>query len=208
MQLKLLSGARNPWAALPSEWSSVLSGEGISVEPVSIRRVRRVRGSFLLIYDGQQSLSEAEGDPGAKLCERNRALVICREVDGQSLPVQLALRMGALCIGTVGDATEEQFYALRALRCGRRYVSSRALQAVMDNAAGQEALRPGTTTALTRRQREVLELVAAGSATSEIADTLFIEKSTVDDHIKCILRVMGTRTRAAAVYQAARSGML
>jgi DNA-binding NarL/FixJ family response regulator len=52
---------------------------------------------------------------------------------------------------------------------------------------------------LSERQREVMELVAAGRTNSEIAGTCFLSEKTVKNHINHIFAKLGVRTRAEAV---------
>lgn len=52
---------------------------------------------------------------------------------------------------------------------------------------------------LTRRQLEVLGLVAAGLSNSEIAEELFLSKKTVEHHVSAIYSKLGVATRAKAI---------
>ncbi|HEY3921669.1 MAG TPA: LuxR C-terminal-related transcriptional regulator [Gaiellaceae bacterium] len=54
-------------------------------------------------------------------------------------------------------------------------------------------------TALTRREREVLDLVRQGLTNGEIARTLWIAEATVKVHVRHILEKTGSRSRAEAV---------
>jgi DNA-binding NarL/FixJ family response regulator len=56
---------------------------------------------------------------------------------------------------------------------------------------------------LTKREREVYELVSAGLANREIAELLVISESTVKLHVHHIYDKLGVRSRAAVVIQAA-----
>ena len=51
---------------------------------------------------------------------------------------------------------------------------------------------------LTRREVEVLRLVADGLTTSEIATRLFISPKTVDHHVQHVYTKIGVSNRAAA----------
>jgi predicted ATPase/DNA-binding CsgD family transcriptional regulator len=61
---------------------------------------------------------------------------------------------------------------------------------------------------LTRREQEVLELMAFGLANKEIADRLFLSRRTVESHIDHVLGKLNAPTRARAVVEAGRAGLL
>jgi DNA-binding CsgD family transcriptional regulator len=60
---------------------------------------------------------------------------------------------------------------------------------------------------LTRREREVLDLICAGRSNAEIAAKLFLSAKTVDHHVSAVLAKLGTPTRQAAAAHAARLGL-
>jgi DNA-binding NarL/FixJ family response regulator len=61
---------------------------------------------------------------------------------------------------------------------------------------------------LTTRETEVLKLVAAGLNNQAIAEQLFLSEHTVHRHVANILNKLSVSSRAAAVAQAARRGLL
>jgi DNA-binding NarL/FixJ family response regulator len=61
---------------------------------------------------------------------------------------------------------------------------------------------------LTRREREVLRLVAQGMTNQAIAERLFVSEHTVHRHIANILRKLDAPSRAAAVARAAKEDLL
>jgi len=61
---------------------------------------------------------------------------------------------------------------------------------------------------LSRRETEVLRLVAEGLSNREIASSLVLSEHTVHRHVANILRKLGHSTRAAAAAQAARAGFV
>jgi DNA-binding NarL/FixJ family response regulator len=88
------------------------------------------------------------------------------------------------------------------------------IAAVRAAAQGESALSPSVATrlvtkvrtpdvaALSRREVEVLELVAAGNGNSEIAAKLFISTATVKTHLLNVYGKLGVSDRAAAVAEA------
>ncbi|WP_249009878.1 response regulator transcription factor [Conexibacter sp. DBS9H8] len=61
---------------------------------------------------------------------------------------------------------------------------------------------------LTEREREVLELIAAGETNAEIARRLFLSPHTIKEHTSALYRKLGARNRAEAVQLAQRIGLL
>jgi DNA-binding CsgD family transcriptional regulator len=55
---------------------------------------------------------------------------------------------------------------------------------------------------LTRRQMEVVDLLAEGMSTADIATKLWVSRATVRNHVQQILEKLGVHTRLAAVHAA------
>jgi DNA-binding NarL/FixJ family response regulator len=60
---------------------------------------------------------------------------------------------------------------------------------------------------LSRRELEVLSLIAEGFSTREIARTLWVTEETVKTHVRRVLHRLGARTRAQAVAIVYREGL-
>lgn len=61
---------------------------------------------------------------------------------------------------------------------------------------------------LTRRQDEVLHLLAMGQSTAQIAEVLHLSIETVRNHVRHLLRALGAHSRLEAVAIARREGLL
>jgi DNA-binding NarL/FixJ family response regulator len=61
---------------------------------------------------------------------------------------------------------------------------------------------------LSRREEEILRLVADGASSTEIADRLFISVKTVKNHLTSIYQKLGSRDRTQAILQAVRLGIV
>jgi DNA-binding CsgD family transcriptional regulator len=92
-------------------------------------------------------------------------------------------------------------------RLGARAAARRAHQRLAELRGGRDpwAPRPDTVAdpdGLTRREREVLGLLAAGNTDAEIADTLSISRKTVGRHVGSILAKLGVDNRVQAAARA------
>jgi DNA-binding NarL/FixJ family response regulator len=67
---------------------------------------------------------------------------------------------------------------------------------------------PAVAAKLTKREMEVLRLLADGLEQDEIASQLFISRKTVGTHIENTMRKLGVRSRAQAVALAYREDMV
>ena len=61
---------------------------------------------------------------------------------------------------------------------------------------------------LSERERQVLEMIAAGATNREIAARLVLSPHTVKDHTSALYRKIGARNRAQAILRAQRLGIL
>jgi DNA-binding NarL/FixJ family response regulator len=119
-----------------------------------------------------------------------------------------ALRAGASGFQLKDAPGAELLKAVKTVAEGGSYldlaVTHRVLAAFRTHTS--PALRPPDP-ALTRRELEVLKLIARGLANSEIARELFITEVTVKAHLGHILAKLGLRDRAAAIVYAYDTGL-
>lgn len=114
--------------------------------------------------------------------------------------------LGALDAGAVGyllkDAPpDELFEAVRAAARGESPLAPKAAQAVLSDRAEQRSVE------LTRREREVLALVAAGLPNKRIARRLEISEKTVKAHLTRVFEQIGVSDRTQAALWAQRHGL-
>ena len=61
---------------------------------------------------------------------------------------------------------------------------------------------------ITKREEEVLQLIADGCSTPEVAGRLYISQKTVKNHLASIYQKLDARDRTQAVLQAVRMGIV
>ena len=85
---------------------------------------------------------------------------------------------------------------------------ARALRSALAPEAAARVAGEPAAALLSGREREVLALVAAGLSDQEIAEQLVLSRHTVHRHVANIRHKLGRGSRAAAVAEAARLGLL
>jgi DNA-binding NarL/FixJ family response regulator len=101
-----------------------------------------------------------------------------------------------------------------ARRLGARPLAAKASTEVaalgesLDQRLGRRAAAEHEGTGLSRRELEVMRLVAAGRTNREIAGQLYLSVRTVDMHVRNILGKLGCRSRTEATAKAGELGML
>ena len=99
------------------------------------------------------------------------------------------------------SAARELVPAIRAVMRGENYLSAKAAEVV---AAAER--RPNLV-GLTEREREVLQLLAEGKSSKEIADALFLSTRTVETYRAQIMDKLDIRTVAGLTKFAVRHGL-
>lgn len=144
----------------------------------------------------------AAGDASAALASTRQACRVWRHF-GLAYEEAQARVLIAACCRTLGDD------ATAALELEAACDILAGLGAKPALAQARPALAPAcrSTYGLTRRELEVLELLASGLTNRTIAERLHVTTRTVDTHVSRILTKLGVSTRAAATAFAHRHGL-
>lgn len=107
-----------------------------------------------------------------------------------------------------GCPKEEIVGAIRSVHDGGTVLESSVASKLMQH-MNRGASRRGTPAIeLSRREKQVLELLAAGKTNRDISETLFISESTVKFHVHAILNKLDAGNRTEAVSIAAHAGIV
>jgi len=135
----------------------------------------------------------------AILGEFHTARIIVLTTFSGDVQISRALKAGARGYLLKDLLRRELLDAIRAVQCGRKWIPPEI--------AAQIAEHTSDTT-LTRREIEVLQLIAAGNPNKLVADKLSVTEDTIKMHVKSILSKLDANDRTHAVAIAVKRGII
>jgi DNA-binding NarL/FixJ family response regulator len=119
-----------------------------------------------------------------------------------------AIRAGASGYLVKDCSTEEIASAVRMAASGETALSPQLAASMLDEVRKLDQPVGEEERVITRREEEVLQLIANGCSTPEVAEQLFISQKTVKNHLASIYQKLDARDRTQAVLQAVRMGIV
>lgn len=134
--------------------------------------------------------------------------VILLSIHANEEYVQQALLAGAAGYLLKDAGTAELELALRAVARGETYLSPAVSRPVIEDYVRRVGSGASPLDALTPRQREILQMIAEGLTTKEIAKTLDLGVKTVETHRSDLMRRLDIHEVAGLVRYAVRVGLV
>jgi DNA-binding NarL/FixJ family response regulator len=120
-----------------------------------------------------------------------------------------AIRAGASGYLVKDCSTDEIAEAVRMAAQGDTVLSPQLAKSMLDEVRRlDEKARAEDERVVTKREEEVLQLIADGCSTPEVAERLYISQKTVKNHLASIYQKLDARDRTQAVLQAVRMGIV
>lgn len=132
-------------------------------------------------------------------------------LSGEGAPTdEEALRAGAWGVVSRRQSADHFVRAIRAVADGQLWASRETLcrLAQIELAAPQPVAPKKARSLLSERESEIVQLLEAGLTNDRIAETLFVESSTVRTHLRRIFRKLGVHDRRSAVLAATAAHFL
>jgi DNA-binding NarL/FixJ family response regulator len=176
----------------------------------ALHRTRTLRPDVVLmdirmpVMDGLEAMQRISEDPELSA---TRVLVLTTfDLDEY---VFGALRAGASGFLLKGGEPTDLLQAIRIVASGESLLAPSVTRRLIEAYTSQPQKKPTPPglEELTAREREVLELVAAGLSNNEIAETLQLSPLTAKTHVSRVLMKLGARDRVQLVVMAYQAGL-
>ena len=131
--------------------------------------------------------------------------VVVLTMHGEDALKAEALRAGAAAFLTKDCSMQEVVATVVATAGGDVALSAEVASSILGDLGGAEAK---VDSPLTKRETEILQLIADGLSTSEVAQELFISGKTVKNHLAAIYQKLDARDRTQAVLSGVRIGIV
>lgn len=118
-----------------------------------------------------------------------------------------AIRAGAVGYLVKDCTMEEVVQTVQQAAAGETTLSPELAGAMLAEAV-QPASGAAAESVITRREEEVLQLIAEGLSTTEVAARLYISVKTVKNHLASVYQKLDSRDRTQAVVRAVRMGII
>jgi two-component system nitrate/nitrite response regulator NarL len=170
----------------------------------ALTRIRAERPDIAIVAVELPGL-DGRGLLRAVVRDRSSTRVLVLGEGGASTAPYEAIAGGAAGYLSKAATASQLDDAVRRVARGEVVIAPEALGAV---AAGIRMREGDAATLLTRREQEVLALVAQGLSAPEIGSSLHLGSATVKTHMRHLYGKLGVSDRAAAVAQGMRRGLL
>jgi DNA-binding NarL/FixJ family response regulator len=151
--------------------------------------------------NGLEATAQATRD-----CPEVRVLVLSAHPNEEY--VARALRAGAAGYLIKGSSLAEFEIAIRAVARGETYLSPSVSTLLISDFLRRSNVEAGPTELLSPRQREILQLIAEGHTTKEIARLLHLSAKTVETHRTQLMHRLDIHDVAGLVRYALRNGLV
>ncbi|GIU87659.1 MAG TPA: response regulator transcription factor [Candidatus Tectomicrobia bacterium] len=133
--------------------------------------------------------------------------IVVLTMHGEAMLRREAIEAGAAGFLTKDSSMQDVIRVVLEAAGGDVALSPELASSILDEMRTPRPERPAASP-LTKREEEVLQLIADGCSTTEVAKALFISGKTVKNHLASIYEKLDARDRTQAVLSAVRIGIV
>jgi len=170
-----------------------------------LRQARQLRPDVVVMDIAMPELNGVEATRQMRdACPTTQVLIL--SMHSTTEHIFRALQAGARGYLLKDSAGSEVVEAVRVVHAGRRYLSHKIAAAVVDDYIA-ERHQTSPLDSLSRRERQILQLVAEGKSSAEIAAKLFLSPKTVDTYRSRMMHKLGVSDLPGLVKFAIQHGV-
>ena len=174
----------------------------------AVKRVGKAEPNVVIMDIAMPGLNGIEATKKIRTaCPAVRVLILSMHATAEH--IYQALQAGAQGYLLKESAGEEVIKAVRALCKGKRYLSEKISETVVNDYLQQRTLekKKSPLASLSEREREILQLAADGKTSAEIGRILFISPKTVETYRSRLMQKLGISDHSALIKFAIQYGV-
>ncbi len=172
----------------------------------AVHKATEFKPDVMVMDIGMPKLNGIEATSLIKLTSPQIQVVIL-SMHSTTVHIFRALQAGARGYLLKESAGAELVAAIRSVHAGLRYLTQKITETVVDDYI-REHHATDPLEKLSSREHQILQLVAEGNSTAEIAHTLFLSPKTVDTYRSRLMQKLGIVNIAGLVKFAITSGLI
>jgi DNA-binding NarL/FixJ family response regulator len=172
----------------------------------AVQKARELKPDVIALDIGMPNLNGLEAAREI-LRENPKIKILFLTIYDTEQAVKTAVQMGAKGLILKSDAARELLVAVDAIQRNSTYFSSQTSQAILrpDLRGNRRSAEKDT---LTRREKQVIQLLAEGKSTKEVASMLNLSVKTAETHRSNIMGKLGLHSVSELVLYAVRNSIV
>lgn len=174
----------------------------------AVEKVKQMKPDVIILDIGMPNLNGLAATRQIVQHDDRQRVIILTVTDSEQV-IREVLAAGARGFVLKSDAARDLITAVEAIEKNRTFFTSRVGQIVLTGYLknGQPQAEP-TLPTLTPREREVVQLLAEGKSTKEVASVLNLSTKTAETHRSNIMRKLGIHSVSELVLYAVRNNIV
>jgi DNA-binding NarL/FixJ family response regulator len=160
---------------------------------------RAPEGALIVVYDAETARKDGLEFVGELRTRLPDARVLMYNVPDNDEAIIECARTGVSGCILEDVSVEGLMIAIRSLAEGTPPASPRVITSLFNHIANHQGDARRRSAGLTRREEEILELIAQGYSNKEIAAQLFLQHQTVKNHVRAIFNKLEVHSRFEVV---------
>jgi len=181
-----------------------------------LKLLNGVRIDVLLLDIYLDSMEHLQTVDGFEICKKLQRIapsikIIAHSVYDDADRVATMMKSGALGFVSKKAGYEELIHAIKTVHSGRKYIcteTSKKLKNLNEFLTGIEDTLQATNEFFSRREKQVLQLLAKGYSSRVIAEKLFITEKTVESHRKNLVEKAQVKNTVELIAYASMRGLI